>query len=83
MRRRSVEWSPFDVTGVEGGAITGSVAGVFSSAGGKVVITREILLGAHVEVVMMTVMQHGIHRGGLGNADRTRRKPFVFVGVIR
>ena len=45
------------------------VAVVLAQGGGKVVRAREILFGAHVEVVVVGVVEYGIQSDGGGDAD--------------
>ena len=49
---------------------------------GEVMSTREILLGTHIEIVMMHEIEHSINTCYAWNTDRTRRKPLIAIGVV-
>jgi len=51
--------------------------------GRKVVGAREILLGAHIEVVVMRIIQHGIQAYYRRYAYRTGRQTAMDISVIR
>lgn len=56
---------------------------VFGKRPCKIVFPIERFLGTHVQVVMVRIIQDCIHGAACGYAYRSRRQPFVFVGVIR
>ena len=60
-------YSPF----VECLGIAGSILQVLLIGTRKVVGTREILLGTHVEIVVANVVEHGINALDGGNLDGT------------
>ena len=55
---------------------------VFLVGFGEVVGATEIILGAHVEIVVMNAIEHSINTCDGRNADRAGREPRVFVGVV-
>ena len=55
---------------------------VFLVGFGEVVGAAEILLGAHVEIVVMNAIEHSIDTRDGRNADRAGREPRIFVGVV-
>ena len=57
-------------------AVTGIV-------GGKLMITREVGLGAHIEVIVLRRREYGIESGGFDDAYRPGGESFVAVCVIR
>ena len=48
----------------------------------KIVGTREIFLGTHVEIVVADMIQHSVNATNAGYLDRARRQPLIPVGVI-
>ena len=50
---------------------------------GEVVGTAEILLGAHVDVLVLYVVEHGVDACHRRDADRTRRKSRILIRIIR
>ena len=49
----------------------------------KIVSAGEIFLGAHVEVIVLGVVQDTFQTLVGRNSDRTRRKAGVLIGIIR
>ena len=49
---------------------------------GKIMGAGEIFLGAHIEVIMLGVVQHAFQSLIRGNTDGTWRKSGIFIGVI-
>jgi hypothetical protein len=59
-----------------------SVAVVLVEGLGKVMVAREVLLGAEVVVMVVFGIQHGLDGGDGRDADGSRGKPLVFIGVV-
>lgn len=70
-------------TGLEGAVIQGGIEAVALIILGKVMETREIRLGAHIEVIMGRGIKHGVELGTLDHADRARGEAAMCVGIIR
>ena len=50
---------------------------------GKVVGAGKVLLGAHVDVIVLGIVQHAFEALIGRDADGTRRKACMLVGVVR
>ena len=50
---------------------------------GEVMSAREILLGTHIEIVVMNEIEHSIYTCNARNTDRTWRKSLITIGVVR
>ena len=49
----------------------------------ETVFAAEIGLGAHIDVVVVVVVEHSVDGGLFGKGNRRRRKSSVFVSVVR
>ena len=58
--------------------VSACVGVVLAQGGGEIMGAREVLLSAHVEVVVVRVVQHGINADRGGDTDRTWRKALFF-----
>ena len=56
---------------------------VLCRCAGKVVRTAEVFLGAHIDVVVVLVVEYGIQIFCHGDADGAWGQTFVFIGVVR
>ena len=59
-----------------------SILQVFLIGAGKIVGAAEILLGAHIEILVLYMVEYGINAGNRWNADWARRKTWILVGVV-
>ena len=59
------------------------IGGMLCRCDRKVVSAGEIFLGAHIEVVVLGIVQDAFQTLVGRNADRTRWKSGIFIGVIR
>jgi hypothetical protein len=62
-----------DVSLVQCLLVTAGIGLMFSKGSGKVVRAREIFFGAHVEVIMLCMVQHAFYSLDGSNADRAGR----------
>ena len=71
-----------DTTFVERLGIPAGVLQMLLIGGSKAVGAREVLLGTHIQIGMLRVMEHGIYPVDAGHADGTGRQPQVLIGVV-
>ena len=74
---------PIDFPFIECIPITLCIAVVLAQCGGEVVCAREILLCAHIEIVVVRIVEYCIQPDGGWNAYRTGREPLMQIGVVR
>ena len=63
--------------------IFSSISSMLGGGHGKVMGAGEVLLGAHVDVVVLGVVQHAFQALVRRYADRTWRKTCMLVSIIR
>lgn len=73
----------FDFPFVEFGLVMACIACMFGIGGGEVVRPAEIGIGAHIQIVVLLPVEHGIHGGCTRNTDRSGRQARIFVCIIR
>lgn len=72
-----------DISLVQCLLIAAGIGLMFSKGSGEIVRAREIFFGAHVEVIMLCMIQYAFYSLNGSNADRTGRKPRVLVSIVR
>ena len=75
-------WGLLDASAVECRVVSHGIAVVFAQCAGKVVIAREVLLGAHIEIVVRGVVEYGINGSFRGDAYGAGRESCVEIGVV-
>ena len=75
--------SSMDVQLIELLLIAFGIFQMFSLGDCKIVITRKILFGTHINEFVLLVVEHGIKGSDRRDADRAGRQTCIFVGVVR
>lgn len=72
----------FDTSLVEGFRVFGSVSQMFAVGACKVVCTGKVLFGAHIQVVVLDMVQYGIDTDDGRDTDGAGRQADVPVSVV-
>ena len=51
--------------------------------GSEVMVAGEVLLGAHVDIIMFLEIEHRVDRLDRRDTDRSRRQAHILVGIVR
>ena len=72
----------FDTSFIECLAVLGSILQVLLVSFGEIMRSAEIFLCAHIEIVVMHMIEHGINASNARDANRAWRKTGILIGVV-
>ena len=71
-----------DFQRIQGFVVLPGIVVVLGQCGGKVVTAREVVFGAHIDVVVFVVVENRLYGPFGGDAYRPGRETVMFVGVV-
>ena len=77
-------WSilSLDFISVQCSVIALGISRMFVWVGSKIMVSGKVILGAHVQIRVVFVVEYGIDGSNGGHADGTGGKPGISVGVV-